>query len=77
MPTDYVTVFNAFNPAAADLVRSRLEANGFLVTLKNDIAARSIEGYALGVGGILVQVPSDQAPDARALLDSVEPPTCE
>lgn len=74
---EYVTVYRAFNPAAADLVRSRLEANGFMVNVKNDIAARSIEGYAMAAGGVLVQVPSDQAPDARALLDSQEPPNCE
>ncbi len=67
---EYVTVYRAFNPADGELVRSRLEANGFMVNLKNDIAARSIEGYAMGTGGILVQVPEDQAPDARALLDS-------
>jgi hypothetical protein len=74
---EYVTVYRAFNPAAADLVRSRLEANGFVVNLKNDVAARSIEGYAMAAGGIMVQVPDDQAPDARALLDSVDPPNCE
>lgn len=74
---EYVTVYRAFNPADGELVRSRLEANGFMVNLKNDIAARSIEGYAMGTGGILVQVPEDQAPDARALLDSQDPPASE
>jgi glycolate oxidase len=35
---DFVTVSRAANPAEADLVRSRLEANGFLVNLKDERA---------------------------------------
>jgi hypothetical protein len=67
---DFMTVYTALNPADADLVRSRLEANGFLVNIKNEIAARSIDGYALAAGGLLVQVPEDQAQCARQLIES-------
>jgi len=74
---EFVTVFSAFNPAGAELVRSRLEANGFLVDVKNELAALSIDGYAMAAGGILVRVPEDQVEDARALLDSQDPPTSE
>jgi hypothetical protein len=63
-----VTVHRSFNPAEADLVRSRLEAAEFNVTLTHDLASMSMEGYALGAGGVLVQVPEDQAEEARALL---------
>jgi hypothetical protein len=73
----FATVFNAFNPAAAELVRSRLEANGFFVNVKNENAALSVDGYAMAVGGILVQVPEDQADDARALIQSQDPPAHE
>ncbi len=74
---EFVTVFRAFNPAEAELVRSRLEANDFLVNVKNESAALSIEGYAMAAGGICVQVPEDQAADARSLIDSEDPPADE
>jgi hypothetical protein len=67
---DFVTVYTALNPADADLVRSRLEANDFLVHIKNEIAARTIDGYALAAGGLMVQVPEDQADSARELIQS-------
>jgi hypothetical protein len=70
---DFVTVYTALNPADADLVRSRLEANDFLVNIKNEIAARTIEGYALAAGGLHVQVPEDQAQSARQLIESKDP----
>jgi hypothetical protein len=74
---EFVTVFSAFNPAAAELVRSRLEANGFLVNVKHETSALSMDGYAMAAGGILVEVPEDQAADARALIQSHDPPACE
>jgi hypothetical protein len=74
---EFVTIYSAFNPAAAELVRSRLEANEFLVHVKNETAALSMDGYAMAAGGILVQVPEDQAEDARALIDSTGPPASE
>ena len=49
---EFVTVFSAFNPAAAELVRSRLEANGFLVNVKHETSALSMDGYAMAAGGI-------------------------
>ena len=67
---DFVTIYTALNPADADLVRSRLEANDFLVNVRNEIAARTIDGYALAAGGLLVQVPEDQAENARQLIGS-------
>jgi hypothetical protein len=67
-----VTVFRTFNPAEAELVRSRLDAAGFDTNLKHDLAALSMDGYALGVGGILVEVPEDKAEEAKALLASTE-----
>ena len=69
----FVTVFTAFNPAEAQLVRSRLEAADFLVNVKNELSSLCMDGYALAAGGILVQVPDDQAKDARDLIDSKDP----
>lgn len=71
---DFVTVFRALNPGEAELIRSRLEASEFLVNITNELSALSIDGYAMAAGGILVQVPEDQAADARALITAPEFP---
>ena len=63
-----VTVFRTFNPAEAQIQRSRLEAAGLNAVIKNELAAMMIEGYTQAAGGIQVQVPEDQVDAARALL---------
>ena len=63
-----VTVSTAFNPAEAQLVRSRLEAAGFHAVVSHELSALSMDGYALAAGGILVQVPEEEAADAREFL---------
>ena len=65
----WVTVFTAFNPAEAQLVRSRLEAAGFHTFVANELSALSIEGYALAAGGIHVQVPEAEAVEAKEFLN--------
>ena len=65
-----VTIYRAFQSADAQLVRSRLEAAGFLATVTHEIASIVMDGYSMATGGILVQVPEDQAVEARALLDA-------
>ena len=63
-----ITVHSSFSPADAQLVRSRLEAAGFHAVVSNELSALSMEGYSLAAGGILVQVPADEAPDAKEFL---------
>jgi Putative prokaryotic signal transducing protein len=63
-----VTVFTAFNPMDAQLVRSRLEAAEFHPTVTHELSALSLDGYAMAAGGILVQVPSEEADEARELI---------
>ncbi len=70
---ELLTVFTAFNPAEAQLVQSRLDAAGFHPAVKNEISALSMEGYALAAGGIQVQVPAEEATEARDFLNSSEP----
>ncbi len=70
-----VTVFKAFNPADAQLVRSRLEAAGFHAVVMNELSALSMEGYALAAGGITVQVPESEAADVKEFLDSPAAPS--
>jgi hypothetical protein len=67
-----VTIFTAFNPADAQLVRSRLDAARFHPVVKNELSALSLDGYALAAGGILVQVPDEEAAEAQAFLNSSE-----
>ena len=67
---ELVTISTAFNPADAQLTRSRLEAAGFHPFVKNEIAGMVFEGYVMGVGGIQVQVPEDEVAEARVFLES-------
>jgi len=64
------TVYKALNPADAQLVASRLEAAGFHPFVADEAAALGMEGYALSVGGIRVQVPESEFVEARAFLDA-------
>jgi hypothetical protein len=71
-----VTVLNTFSPAEAQLIRSLLEAEGLQPEIKNELSALSMEGYAMTVGGVEVQVPEDEADEARALIAARDqPPT--
>ena len=63
-----VTVFTSFSPAEAQLIRSRLEAAGFGAVATHELAALTVDGYAMAAGGVLVQVPDREAEDAKALL---------
>ncbi|PAW82121.1 MAG: hypothetical protein B9S33_15545 [Pedosphaera sp. Tous-C6FEB] len=69
-----VTVFTAFNSAEAQFIRSRLEAAGLHVFVADELSALSVDGYALAVGGIRVQVPDV---DAEAALELVRDPGVE
>lgn len=64
-----VTVFTTLNPAEADLVRSELEAAEFDVMIANEFSAQTLPSAATA-GGLKVQVPEDQATDARELIDA-------
>lgn len=67
---ELVTVFRSLEPEAAELVRSRLEAEGFNATIANENANLTLS-YG-NKGGSLVQVPEDEAEEAKALVDSKE-----
>ena len=69
-----VTVFRAFSPAEAQLVRSRLAAANIPAVVNHELAALSMDGYSMATGGILVQVPEEEATAARELLDAAPPP---
>ncbi len=66
----FITIFKGFNPAEAQLVRSRLEAANFHPFVADELSALSIDGYALAAGGIRVQVPEAEAAEAKEFLES-------
>jgi hypothetical protein len=72
---ELVTVFRTFNPGEAQLIRSRLEAAGFAAQVTHELAALSMEGYSMSTGGVRVQVPADQANEARALIFAPDQPS--
>jgi len=72
---ELVTVFQTFKPTEAQLARARLDAAGFPAQVMHELSALSIEGYSLAAGGILVQVPSEMAEDARLLLQAKDEPS--
>jgi hypothetical protein len=72
-----ITVFRAFNPADAHLVRSRLEAAEFHPVVMHELSALSLDGYSLAAGGILVQVPDQEAADAKEFLAAPPNPAPE
>lgn len=65
-----VTIATLLNPAEAHLLRARLEVAGFHPQVVHEDAALSLEGYALAVGGILVQVPESEAHEVRQFLET-------
>ena len=65
---DLVTVYRAFSPAEAQLRCSALEAAGFSAVVNHESAALWMEGYSMSTGGILVQVPGDEAAEAKEFL---------
>ncbi|MEW6161044.1 MAG: DUF2007 domain-containing protein [Verrucomicrobiota bacterium] len=69
---ELVTIFQTFNPAEAQIVRSRLEAAEFHPNVAHELSALSMDGYSMAVGGIRVQVPENEAEEAKALLDADE-----
>lgn len=69
---DFVTVRICLNPAQAQLLASRLRAEGLNVYLHSENSAHLLEGFALAAGGIRLQVPEDQVEDARLLLESAD-----
>jgi hypothetical protein len=72
-----VTVFSAGNPADAEVVRSRLEAAEFHPVVINETAAFTL-GFFSPAFPVRVQVPEDEAEEAKEFLASSSgPPAVE
>ena len=67
-----VMVYRTFSIAEAQVVAGRLEVAGLHPQVLNEIAAVSIDGYSQAAGGVQVEVPREEAADARALITDSE-----
>jgi hypothetical protein len=65
-----VTVYRAFSPAEAQLIRSLLEASEIPAMVADELASLSTEGYSMSTGGIRVQVPEEHGEAAREIIES-------
>ena len=65
-----VTIQTTFSLGQAEVLSSRLEAAGFHPILQNELSAFN----AMAEGGVRVQVPEEEAEEAKALLAAGEPP---
>lgn len=68
-----VTIYNSVNLGDAEVIRSRLEVAGFHPVVQNELSALP----SMIEGGARVQVPEDEAEDAKALLATGDAPTAE
>jgi len=64
------TIYNTLNSADANLLRGRLEVAGFDAFIHGEMAGMTLGGYISAAGGIRIQVPEDQADEARALIEA-------
>jgi len=70
-PTAFVTVFKALNDPEAQLVRGQLEVAAFHPVILNEYSAMVLLGGQAGATtGLVVQVPADEAEEAKAFLAS-------
>ena len=81
-PGQWVTIDRYFHPTEAHIAAGKLQAEGIPVFLLGINHASTNWLITTAIGGIQVQVPADQAADARAILAEIdaaqraEPTTC-
>jgi len=67
-----VTIYRTLSPIDAQLLRSRLEAAGFHPELAHENVAFNVEGGAFATGGVYLQVPEDEAEEAREIISDMQ-----
>ena len=68
MAMSMTTVFRAFSPGEAQVVKSYLEAAGIPTVVLHETASLTTSGYTGATGGVRVQVPDDRVGEAKTLL---------
>lgn len=62
-----VVVFQTFNLAEAQLIRSHLEGSGIQASVQHE---QSATNFDVGSGGVRVVVPAENVEEARQLIES-------
>tara|TARA_Y100000588_G_scaffold388504_1_gene488863 strand:+ start:1367 stop:1597 length:231 start_codon:yes stop_codon:yes gene_type:complete len=65
---DLVTVFRTYNTVEAQVICSRLQADGIQASVVDETAAMYLEAGTFTTGGVRVQVPDNQAAEARRVI---------
>lgn len=76
-PVEPVVVYVAPNPAAAEVVRAKLEYYGIPAALAYESAGRVLGLVIDGWGETRVMVPAERAEEARSILADLDPETNE
>ena len=67
-----VTVYRGFDLTNAQMVRARLEAAEFHPFIADEFSSLEMGGISLSKQGVRVQVPEDEAADAKEFLASTD-----
>lgn len=65
-------MFETLNAAEAQLIRSRLEAAGLHPEVDPEIDPLSVGAFSTTTGGVQIKVPSEEAAQAREILEAGE-----
>ncbi len=65
---DFQTIYATQLPTEANVIKSKLESEGFLVHLKDELTVQNYNFISNAVGGVKIQVEESKAVEASKLL---------
>ena len=65
---DFQTIYATQLPTEANVIKSKLESEGFLVHLKDELTVQSYNFISNAVGGVKIQVEESKAVEGAKLL---------
>ena len=65
---DFQTIYATQLPTEANVIKSKLESEGFLVHLKDELTVQNYNFISNAVGGVKIQVEESKAVEAAKLL---------
>ena len=68
---DFQTIYATQLPTEAQLIRSKLESEGYIVHLKDELTVQNYNFISNAVGGVKIQVEKSRALEAAELLASL------
>ena len=69
---DWTTIDTATSRESAEVVAAALRQHGFDVLVLGDAAGGAAPEFELGTSAVAIQVPEDQATEAREVIQSYE-----